>query len=186
MFKAEKFSADNWIGLMDEAGAKFGGTVWRTTMVSVCGIRSTPNGMLKTWGPREIFMVKLLKLVRKRDMKLLGTFHMARTYGYPFDKRHTKKDKKTLDIYDPKYSHIYRNPETEPKENFGKEWGNKVREVINNYRPDALWFDGLYGSIKNNEVPQDTIINIFSDYFKNKALDGDDVVICNKLPGSRV
>ena len=27
MFKAEKFSAENWIGLMDEAGAKFGGIV---------------------------------------------------------------------------------------------------------------------------------------------------------------
>ena len=117
-------------------------------------------------GPKRDIYGEIVEAVRKRDMKLLGTFHMARTYGYPFDRRHTKKDKKNLDIYDPKYSHIYRNPNTEPKEKFGKEWGNKVREVINNYGPDVLWFDGLYGSIKQGEVPQDTITSIFTDYYK--------------------
>ena len=49
-----------------------------------------------------------------------------------------------------------------------------------------MWFDGLYGSIKQGEVPQDTITSIFTDYYKTKALDGDEVVVCNKLPGSRV
>ena len=48
MFKAEKFSAENWIGLMDEAEQNLG-FVWHTTMVSVCGIRSTPSGIQKIW-----------------------------------------------------------------------------------------------------------------------------------------
>ena len=41
---------------------------------------------------------------------------------------------------------MYRNPDKESKEDF-VEWSNKVREVINN-KPDALWFDGLSGSIE--------------------------------------
>ena len=114
-------------------------------------------------------------------MKLLATFHMARTFGYVFDKDHTKEEKKKWDIYDEKNGWMYRNPDKESKEDFGVEWSNKVREVINNYKPDALWFDGLSGSIKNNVVPQDTIVNIFEDYYKQK-----DVVVCNKLPGTRV
>ena len=46
-------------------------------------------------GPKRDIYGEIVEAVRKRDMKLLGTFHMARTYGYPFDRRHTKKDKKT-------------------------------------------------------------------------------------------
>ena len=35
-------------------------------------------------------------------------------------------------------------------------------------------------------MPQDTIVNIFQDYYKKKGMNGDDVVVCNKLPSSKV
>ena len=121
-------------------------------------------------------------------MKLVATFHMARTYGYVFDdkKKYSKEQLKTWDIFDKENSRIYYDKDRMPKEEFAAEWAGKVREVINNYRPDMLWFDGLSGSIKNDEVPQDTITSIFKDYYAKKSLDGDDVVVCNKLPGTKV
>ena len=133
------------------------------------GIQNTPSGILKIWDQKDIYG-EIAKEIRKTDMKLLATFHMARTFGYVFDKDHTKEEKKKWDIYDEKNGWMYRNPDKESKEDFGVEWSNKVREVINNYKPDALWFDGLSGSIKNNVVPQDTIVNIFEDYYKQKML----------------
>ena len=73
---------------------------------------------------------------------------MARSYGYMFSKDHTAEERKIWDIYDEENDWIYRNPQTEPKENFAAEWAYKVREVINKYRPDVLWFDGLSALIK--------------------------------------
>ncbi len=185
MFTADKFDAKEWVNVMNGGGAKFGGICLAHHDGFCLWDSKYTKWDSKDMGPKRDIYGELSKEIRKTDMKLLATFHMARTYGYVFDKDHTKEERKTWDIYDDKYSHIYRNKDKESKEKFGIEWSNKVREVINNYGPDALWFDGLAGSIKNEEVPQDSIISIFQDYYKNKGGSGEDVVICNKLPGSK-
>ena len=181
MFKAEKFDAKEWVDVMHGGGAKFGGICLAHHDGFCLWDSKYTKWDSKDMGPKKDIYGEIAKEIRKTDMKLLATFHMARTFGYVFDKDHTKEEKKKWDIYDEKNGWMYRNPDKESKEDFGVEWSNKVREVINNYKPDALWFDGLSGSIKNNVVPQDTIVNIFEDYYKQK-----DVVVCNKLPGTRV
>ncbi len=186
MFTADKFDAKEWVGVMNGGGAKFGGICLAHHDGFCLWDSKYTKWDSKDMGPKKDIYGELAKEIRKTDMKLLATFHMARTYGYVFDKKHTKQERENWDIYDDQYGWMYRNPEKESKEDFGIEWSNKVREVINNYRPDALWFDGLSGSIKQEEIHQDTIVNIFEDYYANKAINGDDVVICNKLPGSKV
>ena len=181
MFKAEKFDAKEWVDVMHNGGAKFGGICLAHHDGFCLWDSKYTKWDSKDMGPKKDIYGEIAKEIRKTDMKLLATFHMARTFGYVFDKDHTKEEKKKWDIYDEKNGWMYRNPDKESKEDFGVEWSNKVREVINNYKPDALWFDGLSGSIKNNVVPQDTIVNIFEDYYKQ-----NDVVVCNKLPGTRV
>jgi len=185
MFTADKFDAKKWVSVMNNGGAKFGGICLSHHDGFCLWDSKYTKWDSKDMGPKKDIYGEIAAEIRKTDMKLLATFHMARTYGYVFSDKHTKEEKATWDIYDEENSWIYRNKDKESKEAFGQEWSNKVREVIDNYRPDALWFDGLAGSIKNEEVPQDSIVNIFKDYYKNKAIDGDDVVICNKLPGSR-
>ena len=44
-----------------------------------------------------------------------------------FSKDHTAEERKIWDIYDEENDWIYRNPQTESKENFAAEWANKVR-----------------------------------------------------------
>jgi len=188
MFTAEKFNGQEWADVMKGAGAKFGGIclshhdgfcLWDSEY-------TTWDSMDK--GPKKDIYREIADGIRKNEMKLVATFHMARTYGYVFDndKNYSKEQKKTWDIFDDANNRIYYNKDKMPKEEFAAEWTGKVREVIKNYRPDMLWFDGLSGSIKNDEVPQDTITSIFKDYYKQKAINGDEVVICNKLPGSKV
>lgn len=189
MFTADKFDAKEWVGVMNGGGAKFGGICLSHHDGFCLWDSKYTKWDSKDMGPKKDIYGEIAKEIRKTDMKLLATFHMARTYGYAFDlknKNHTKEQKKTWDIFDEEYSWIYRNPVTESKEKFGDEWANKVKEVIGNYRPDALWFDGLAGSIKNEEIRQDDIVDIFEDYYANKGIDGDEVVVCNKLPGSKV
>ncbi len=189
MFTADKFSAKEWVGVMNGGGAKFGGICLAHHDGFCLWDSKYTKWDSKDMGPKIDIFGEIAKEIRKTDMKLLATFHMARTYGYAFDRKqkyHTKEQKNTWDIFDKKNSWIYRNPATESKEKFGEEWANKVKEVIGKYRPDALWFDGLAGSIKNEEIQQDDIVNIFENYYDNKGIDGGDVVVCNKLPGSRV
>ena len=186
MFTAKKFDAKEWVAVMNGGGAKFGGICLAHHDGFCLWDSKYTKWDSKDMGPKKDIYGEIAKEIRKTDMKLLATLHMARTYGYVFDKDHTKEEKATWDIYDNNNSWIYRNKDKEPKEKFGQEWANKVREVINNYSPDVLWFDGLSGSIKNEEVPQDTIVNIFQDYYKKKGMNGDDVVVCNKLPSSKV
>ena len=189
MFTADKFDAKEWAGVMSGGGAKFGGICLAHHDGFCLWDSKYTKWDSKDMGPKKDIYGELAKEIRKTDMKLLATFHMARTYGYAFDlknKKHTKEQKQTWDIFDEKNSWIYRNPEKESKEKFGQEWANKVKEVIENYRPDALWFDGLAGSIKNEEIRQDDIVNIFENYYNNKGIDGEEVVVCNKLPGSKV
>jgi len=186
MFTAKKFDAKEWVAVMNGGGAKFGGICLAHHDGFCLWDSKYTKWDSKDMGPKKDIYGEIAKEIRKTDMKLLATLHMARTYGYVFDKDHTKEEKATWDIYDNNNSWIYRNKDKEPKEKFGQEWANKVREVINNYSPDVLWFDGLSGSIKNEEVPQDTIVNIFQDYYKKKGMNGNDVVVCNKLPSSKV
>ena len=51
---------------------------------------------------------------------------------------------------------------------------------------DVLWFDGLVGPINKGDIKQESIVDIFQKYYKQKGLDGEEVVVCNKLPGSKV
>ena len=73
-----------------------------------------------------------------------------------------------------------------PKEEFTAEWTGKVREVINKYSPDVIWFDGLAGQIKNEIVPEDSLTEIFKYYYERGKTSEEQVVICNKLPGGKM
>lgn len=185
-FEAKAFDASKWAKLMKNAGAKFGG---------ICVVHHDGfclwDSKYTRWnskqkGPKKDIYGEIAAAVKAEDMKLIATFHHARTFGYAYDKKHmneyTKEQKANWDLFDPQYADFFRNDEVEPQENFGKEWIGKVREVMDNYEPDVLWFDGLSGAITKNMIPQDTLINIFKDF---KAKNSDNVV-CNKLPGSRI
>ena len=73
-----------------------------------------------------------------------------------------------------------------PVSEYTYEWTGKVREVINNYSPDVIWFDGLAGAIKNDIVPEDSITDIFKYYYDRGKASDNPVVICNKLPSGKM
>ena len=188
MFTAPKFNADEWVGLMHEAGAKFGG---------ICLVHHDGfllwNSKVGRWnsadmGPRRDIFGEIATAVRKHDdMKLLATFHHGRSFGYCTgsmkEEDITDEMHKTWDVFDPGYADLYWNPYTGTVEEFSEQWKGKVNEVVSKYQPDLIWFDGLRTSMRHNHPPESYVLEVLADYFNRAAANGQEVTICNKHAG---
>ncbi|MHC4580254.1 MAG: alpha-L-fucosidase [Planctomycetota bacterium] len=187
MFTAPKFDAAEWAQIMKDGGVGFAG---------ICLVHHDGfclwDSEFTRWdsmdmGPRRDIYGELAKEIRKRGMKLLATFHHARTYGHhtAYADGFSEVEKARLDIFDPKYNDLYRNPNTVAKQQFGTEWQNKVSEVIRKYRPDAIWFDGLANQLANGTINESRLLRCIADYYNAGTAYVDHPIIMNKLPSGR-
>ncbi|KPK42536.1 MAG: hypothetical protein AMJ65_07485 [Phycisphaerae bacterium SG8_4] len=187
MFTAPKFDAAEWAQVMKDGGVGFAG---------ICLVHHDGfclwDSEFTRWdsmdmGPRRDIYGELAKEIRKRDMKLLATFHHARTYGHhtAYADGFSEAQKARLDIFDPGYNDLYRNPDTVTKQQFGTEWQNKISEVIRKYRPDAIWFDGLANQLANGTINESRLLRCIADYYNAGTPYVDHPIIMNKLPSGR-
>ncbi|MDQ2777153.1 MAG: alpha-L-fucosidase [Acidobacteriota bacterium] len=153
LFRAERFDPDKWADLFVRAGARYAGPVaehadgfsmWSSTV--------NPWNAAKM-GPHRDVVGEMAIAIRKRNLKFISTFHHQWLWAwYPtFDK--------TLDTGNPKYSQLYGPPvskaawdytnqnELIPDDAFCRTWEAKVKEVIDQYHPDLLYFDSRLGNI---------------------------------------
>jgi len=56
-------------------------------------------------------------------------------------------------------------------------------EVIDNYRPDMIWFDGLRTSMRNGHPPESYVREVIAHYYNNARAGNQDVTVCNKHGG---
>jgi len=89
--------------------------------------------------------------------------------------------KEGWDLFDPEYADLYWNEETGKLEDFAKEWQNKVKEVIDKYQPDLLWFDG--GQFRSLGL-EDYVTSTLAYYLNKEKEWNTEVEILNKLPSS--
>ncbi|MDZ8119063.1 alpha-L-fucosidase [Pontiella sp. NLcol2] len=191
LFKAEHFDADEWAALFKASGACFAGPVaehhdgfamWDSAV--------TPwNAM--DMGPKRDLVGEILTAVRKQDLKTITTFHHARNLqrlNRSWKKEHAKGIHKgfkgTFYPYhpelptgsaDPKLRMLYGNmPEGQWLEEL---WLPKLKEVIDAYHPDLIWFDSTLGKIPMNYRLE------FAAYYLNAAeqWEGAQVGIIRKL-----
>ncbi len=188
MFTAPKFDAAEWAQVMAEGGVRFAGIC----LVHHDGFCLWDSDFTR-WdsmdmGPKRDIYGELAKEIRKRGMNLLATFHHARTYGHhtAFADKFSDAEKAKLDVYDPQYDDLYRNPETVTKKEFGTEWQNKVSEVIRKYQPDAIWFDGLSRQLTQGVIDEVKLRRCIADYYNTGTPYVDHPIIMNKLPSGRM
>ena len=167
MFTAPKFNADEWVGLMHEAGAKFGG---------ICLVHHDGfllwDSKVNRWnsanmGPKRDIYGEIAAAVRKHDdMKLLATFHHGRSsVTAPARMKETDitdEMRETWDVFDPKYADFYWNEQTGTVKEFADQWKAKITEVVDNYKPDLIWFDGLRTSMRNDHPPESYVLEVFA------------------------
>lgn len=170
---AEFFDADAWVDLFKKAGAQFAGPVAVHHDNFAMWDSKVNEWNAAKMGPKRDLVGEMERAIRKTDMKFLVAFHHAENWWF-FP--HWLKD---CDTSDPKYSGLYgplHNTESpqwdDSKQDFPNKmfldlWRDQIIEVIDNYKPDIMWFD--YGLNRiNDKYKRD----VFTYYF-NKAIEWD-------------
>ena len=197
MFKAEKFDAEEWSELFRKSGAQFAGPVaehhdgfsmW-DSKVSYAGNKSVSSFYnAKNMGPCRDVVGELEKAIKKRGMKFITTFHHATHWAYypHWAKEFDCSDPKYSGLYGPMHDMVHNWPEwyklsaddlafkeEQVSKEFEDKWFAKLKEVIDNYHPDIIWFDGSL-----DRMGESSILKFFAYYFnKEKEWDKNVVVV---------
>ncbi|QZT39094.1 alpha-L-fucosidase [Halosquirtibacter xylanolyticus] len=182
MFKAEYFNASEWVQLFQDAGAKFVGPVAEHhDGYSMWESNVTPWNSMDI-GPHRDILGEIKKEVEKRDMKLIATFHHARQLQRNNPTNFTGRNRAShyrnipgtaTASNDSLLALLYGNL---PEEDWNERvWYGKLKEVIDNYQPDIIWFDSWLDQIPEKYRKK------FCAYYLNQAEKwGKEVVIVRK------
>ncbi|WP_436927480.1 alpha-L-fucosidase [Halosimplex amylolyticum] len=174
-FHGEEFDAEEWVDLCEEAGAEYVGV----TAMHHDGFALWDSDITE-WnaaemGPERDILGELAEAVRGRDMKLVAAFHHAFRWWY-FPR------KEGYDTMDPEYAGLYGQPHEEdenPPEEYYEEWRDLTNEVVDEYRPDLIWFDFAWGFqpfIEHDEYRRQVV-----SHYYNKAEEwGKEVGVAHK------
>ncbi len=175
LFTAEKFNAAEWVELFEQAGAKFAGPVAEHhDGFAMWPSKLTPWNA-KDRGPKRDIVGEIAAEVKKRDMKLVTTFHHERHHQRHLEEKNYDKAEwwsHYKDSHFPPNKKLGTLPEDHelqllygnlPKAEFNDLWFGKLKEVIDAYEPDLIWFDSWLDHM--DEEPR---LKFYSYYF-NKA-----------------
>lgn len=179
-FRAEHYDPAAWADLFRRAGARFAGMVAEHhDGFSMWDSEVNPWNAADR-GPQRDLLGALEVEVRARGLKFVTSFHMARnlqiyqerpdeatdTSYFPYvEGWATASDDRELRL-------LYGN--VAPEE-FYRSWEAKLREVVDGYRPDLIYFDGLLG-----KIPDPYKLRFMAHYFNRAAAESRDVVITYK------
>jgi alpha-L-fucosidase len=186
-FTAEKFDADEWAKLFKEAGAKFAGPVAEHhDGFSMWNSKVNPWNATKM-GPKRDLVGEFATAIRKHGMKFICTFHHSWNYYYYYHHRNCDTgDPIYANLYGPAHPAPYKNTgysnwlKERPPREYNELWFEKLKEVIDGYHPDLIYFDFGLAWIPDNYKRK------LVTYYYNKGEEwGKDVEILykdNNLP----
>lgn len=167
MFTAEKFDAEEWAELYELAGAKFAGPVAEHHDGYSMWASKVNRWNAKDTGPKRDITGELVKALRKRGIKIITSFHHAKN----FQDYYTVVE--GADTADPEYGDLYGKFDDE-KVALDR-WLIKLKEVIDAYQPDQIWFDfGL------QKIPDDYKQRMAAYYYNHEAMWDKPVIITRK------
>lgn len=172
MLKGEAFDPEAWADLVVRSGAKYAGPVTEhSDNYSMWDSDVNPNNSVKT-GPHRDVTGECAAAFRKRGLKVIATFHHQWLWGW------FMSSDPDADVYDPK-NEVYYGPalplETNrympyrlPDAKFNATWAAKVKEVVDKYKPDAIYFDS-----RTNIISEQARLDMLDHYYSQNAdIDG--------------
>jgi len=187
MFTAEHCDADEWADLFVKAGAKFAGPVaMHHDGYALWDSEITPWNTARI-GPKRDLVGELAAAVRKRGMRFITTFHHAKVGQAAADASENEKRRwhyygreKYLQRVAPE--RVGNDPEdlrklygTVPWPEFCEWWNQILEEVVDEYRPDVIWFDSWL-----DRLPQESRARFAAYYFNAAEEWGKEVVTTYK------
>ncbi|MCF8716237.1 alpha-L-fucosidase [Joostella atrarenae] len=192
MFKAEKFDAEQWADLFEKAGAKFAGPVSEHADGFAMWDSSITKWDAMDMGPKRDIMGELSEAIRKRGMKFIATYHRQWLYGwYPtWDKTTDASNSKYAGLYGPllkkgDFQYPLFTDEIDKGidryypvagKKFNEEWLARLKEIIDKYSPDMVWFDNKMDVIDTKYRKE-----FLSYYYNDAAKQGREVVSTYKF-----
>jgi len=169
MFTLEKFDPAEWAQLYKDAGARFAGPVAEHHDGFSMWASKVNRWNVGNMGPKRDIAGELIRELRKRDLRIVTSFHHAfNIQGY-----YTAKE--GWDTADPQYADLYGFPTMEDRTLAYDRWLIKLKEVIDNYQPDQIWFDFGLG-----KVPDEYKRKMAAYYYNQEKTWGKPVIITRK------
>ncbi len=188
MFTAPKFNADEWADLFAEAGAQFAGPAGEhADGFSLWDSEVNPWNSVDM-GPKRDIVAELEKAIRKRGMKYVVSMHHSWLWGwfptwneeadcFYADENSIYGEKVPASAWKVKDSEGFYTVDPMPSKKFEQVWLQKVKEVVDGYNPDLLWFDNRV-QILSEKVRQEMMAYAYNNAAKNKQ----DFVLTFKRP----
>jgi alpha-L-fucosidase len=145
MFTVSNWNPNAWAELFKKSGAKFViPTAEHHDNFALWASKVTPFNAMNM-GPHRDLIGELAKAVRKQGLKFGVSNHGIENFQFinpPADMA-AKIKAEHADLYDPKWAHFYNVADRSDAacERFLTNWFARNVELIDNYRPDILWFD---------------------------------------------
>ena len=174
MFRGAKFDAEEWADLVEASGAKYAGPVSEhADNFSMWDSKVNPVNSVN-YGPGIDVAKACSEAFKKRGIRYLATFHHQWLWGW------FMSTDNEADVYDPANEIFYGPalpletnryiPYRYPDEKFNTMWLDKVKEFIDKYSPDAVYFDSR-SCIIGEEYRY-----AMADYYYNKTGHHDGII----------
>ncbi|MCA9261328.1 MAG: alpha-L-fucosidase [Planctomycetales bacterium] len=181
-FTAEHFDADEWCELFLKSGARYVGPVAEHhDGFAMWHSEATPWNCVDR-GPKRDILGELAAAARKRDLKVVATFHHARNNLW--EKPNSDGTTQWTGHYSlakENFPQVLDKPERAflygymPRQQFLDMWLAKLEEVIDGYDPDLIWFDSWL-----DEIPDEYKTQFLAYYFNHARSTGQQVVVTYK------
>lgn len=145
MLKGEKFDAEEWAALVKKSGARYAGPVTEhADNFSMWNSKVNPVNCVN-YGPHRDITGECMEAFKKEGIHTLATFHHQWLWGW------FMSTDNEADVYAPENEKFYGPclpletnrylPYRYPDAAFCRMWSEKVKEVIDLYQPEAIYFD---------------------------------------------
>ena len=175
MFTGEKFDADEWAKLFKDAGAQFAGPCAEHAEGFAMWDSDRTRWNSVDMGPGIDVVAEMQKAVKKQGMKYIITYHRQWLWAW------FPTWNKNVDAGDPQYADLYgpyapegsfdvggvRNYVADElaSEEFSKEWYDRLKELMDKYDPDIIWFDNKV-SIIDPKYRKQFLADFYNDGIK--------------------
>lgn len=168
MMKGERFDPAEWARLIKRAGARYAGPVSEhCDNFSMWDSQVNPVNSVN-YGPGRDVVGECFEALRREGIHTLATFHHQWLWGW------FMSTDNEADVYDPVNEKYYGpalpletnryDPYRLPDDAFCRTWMDKVREVIDKYGPDAIYFDS-----RTNIIQEKYRFDIAEYYYRTKG-----------------